>query len=92
MLTSVSLLIGCTRIAVDSQAPAPYFPSCTTIAALEKDETPNSAWRDWVMVTNIMLKLRELQPEHERDKLVDCKKRSRSLLGSTTVTTTKPKM
>lgn len=39
---------------------------------LERDEAPDSAWRDWVAVVNIMLKLREQQPEGEKNVLLTC--------------------
>lgn len=69
----MSLLIGCgQKQVVTSPVPKPYFPSCPTIMDLERDEAPDSAWRDWVAVVNIMLKLREQQPEGEKHVLFTC--------------------
>ena len=73
MLISVSLLIGCVqKVVVTNPVPKPYFPSCSTIEDLERKDAPDSSWRDWVAVVNVMLKLREQQEDGEKDVLYTC--------------------
>ena len=72
MVISVLVLSGCTSTVVNNTCPAPVFPKCSTLKDLERPETPESSWKDWVSTVNVMLKLRELQPKEERDEFINC--------------------
>lgn len=71
LLTATSCLSGCASTAVSNPCPAPIFPTCETLAALEG--APDAVVRQQVESTTVMLKLRDRQPEDERQKLVQCK-------------------
>lgn len=67
------LLIGCSNTPERpiNTAPTPWFPACETICDAARDEAPDSVWRDWVRVINVMLKLRELQ-DSEKEAFGKC--------------------
>lgn len=72
LLTALSCLPGCASMAVSNPCPAPVFPTCETLAALE--EAPDAVIRQQVESTTVMLKLHDRQPKDEQQKLVKCTK------------------
>lgn len=72
LLTAAACLSGCGSTAVSNPCPAPVFPTCETLAALES--VPDAVVRQQVESTTVMLKLRDRQPEDEQQGLVVCTK------------------
>lgn len=72
-LTAALSLSGCDNApSVSNPSPAPYFASCETIKAVAGCEQPEALLRDMIGMTNVMEKLRERQPDHERDQFIRC--------------------
>lgn len=75
MAASLTLLVGCSSTPQKpiNTAPAPWFPSCETICDSGRKDAPESVWRDWVRVINVMLKLDALQDSGDKAKFSECK-------------------
>lgn len=64
-------LSGCSNTVVTNPNPSPKFYSCDSLRAIAKSKN-EALVNDAVSQTNINLKLREVQPKDERDKLINC--------------------
>src|SRR4051812_9506185 len=71
LLPSCSAMFGMNPLVVDP-APAPYFPSCATICDALRPAAPPVVKQDWLHVDNVMLKLRSLQSNDQRETFGPC--------------------
>jgi hypothetical protein len=72
MLIALLALSSCSTTRVVNTCPDPVFPSCETICAAAKPDSPDSMWRDLKNMVVVMLQLRARQDTADQTKFSGC--------------------